>query len=70
MHTEKDRGFFWLVIGAVVGAIAVFVATNVAGLSVPDWVGALVPTLSAVVFNRIGPTLDQRTASTGSAAGA
>jgi hypothetical protein len=59
MPIHIDRSFLWLIIGACVGAAAVFVATDIAGLSLPGWVGALVPTLSAIVFVGVGPKSGQ-----------
>jgi hypothetical protein len=62
MQSEDNRTFVWLMVGACLGAVSVFVVA--AGDSdeplISSWVGALVPTIGAILFGTIGPMIGQR----------
>ncbi len=60
MQSEDNRIFRWLMIGALIGAFAVILAIEVARLQLSGWFGALVPTLSAILFGTIGPRARQK----------
>lgn len=49
--------YLWLLLGAAFGVVVVFLLTTLAGFALSGWLGALIPTLSAVVAGTIGPKL-------------
>jgi hypothetical protein len=48
--------FLWLVVGAIVGFILVFVGHNVFALQIEGWLAGVITTVSAVVVSIAGPT--------------
>lgn len=48
--------YTWLVMGALWGAFAVVLVHAFSDLSIPSWVGALIPTVCAVVGGFIAPS--------------
>ncbi|ACK50151.1 hypothetical protein Msil_1182 [Methylocella silvestris BL2] len=59
LFARKQPTLFWLIVGAVIGAFAVFLGTAGNLFSLPAWLAALVPTLSAIFFGVIGPRIGQ-----------
>lgn len=51
--------FIWLMVGAVLGMVSVFV-TAISGVELQGWVGALVVLLSATAVGTIGPMFGNR----------
>jgi hypothetical protein len=66
MQFEDNRTFVWLMVGACLGAVSVFVFVVATGDSdeplISSWVGALVPTIGAILFGTIGPMIGRRKA--------
>lgn len=62
MQSEDKRTFVWLMVGACLGAIAVFAvnAANSDASPILGWVAALVPTVSAILFGIFGPMIGQQ----------
>lgn len=66
MRSLDNKTFGWLMAGAFLGAVAVFVfdfatrdenAIYAGEYSISAWVAALVPTVGAILFGLIGPTI-------------
>jgi hypothetical protein len=65
MSTAPDgnRTLGWLLIGALFGFVLVVILTTVLVLPIPAWLGALLPTLWAVVGGWVGPRISGKSGS-------